>query len=253
MRTLFEQYRPTRFEDVVGQDEAVAQIRAVLRRGWGGRAWWITGASGTGKTTLARLIAAEGASEFGTEEIDAGTLTPAKVHELERDMHYRAMADKPGKAYLVNEAHGLRRDTIRLLLVLLERLPEHVAVIFTTTKDGQGLLFENSEDTAPLLSRCVEVELANGTATRRAMARRAREIAQHEGIDGLPEDVYFRAADDCRGNMRRLLQRVESGAIGADARKRQLLERELGMLGSTKGDRAEKRRAELREALGLAE
>ena len=50
---LYEKYRPQTFEEVLGQDKAVAKIRRIIDRGWGGQAFWISGASGTGKTTLA--------------------------------------------------------------------------------------------------------------------------------------------------------------------------------------------------------
>ncbi len=56
---LSEQYRPQTWSDVVGQDKAIARIAALRRRGLAGRAFWITGQSGTGKTTIARLIAGE--------------------------------------------------------------------------------------------------------------------------------------------------------------------------------------------------
>ena len=249
MAQLHEDYRPREWADVVGQDAAVAAVQAVLKRGWGGRAWWITGASGTGKTTLARLIAAAGADEFGTEEVDAGTLTPNRLADIERAMQYRALSGKPGKAFLVNEAHGLRRDTIRRLLVLLESLPEHVAFIFTTTVAGQAELWDDCQDTAPLLSRCIEVELSNGDRARQAMAKRAKEIAQREGIDGLPDAVYLSALDAVQGNMRRLLQRIECGGFAKDAERRRLLQVELDHLRSTKGERAEKRREELKALL----
>lgn len=249
MNALHEKYRPATFAEMVGQRQAVAQVQAVLCRGWGGRAWWITGASGTGKTTLARIIATEGADPFNVEEIDAGALTPAALHELEQGMRFRGFGSKPGKAFIVNEAHGLRKDTIRLLLVVLERLPAHVAVIFTTTKAGQESLFENdvTGDASPLLSRCTEITLDSGDETQRAFAARAREIAGKEGIDGLPEAVYRSAATKARGNMRALLQRIESGAFRADAC--QGLERELAMLKATKGENAERRRAELTATL----
>ena len=247
---LHEQYRPQCWADVFGQEQAVASVRRVLARGWGGRAWWITGPSGVGKTTLARLIAAEGADEFGTEEVDAQTLTPAKLADLERSMSYRSMSGKGGKAFIVNEAHGLRRDTIRLLLVALERLPEHVCFIFTTTKDGQASLFEDSEDTAPLLSRCIEVELDNGSAARKAMALRAKAIAQKEGIDGLPDSLYVDVMDSVGGNMRRLLQRIESGAFARDAKQRQAWREEYDRLKNYHDPVATARKKELLAKLG---
>lgn len=246
---LAEQYRPATFAEVVGQDRAIAEIQAVLKRGWGSRAWWITGASGVGKSTLARIIAMEGADPFNVEEIDAGALTPAALHDLEESMRFRGFGAKPGKAFIVNEAHGLRKDTIRLLLVFLERLPAHCCFIFTTTKAGQESLFEDdvSGDASPLLSRCTEVTLDAGDSTQRAFAARAREIAQREGIDGLPEIVYRNAVAKAKCNMRALLQRVESGAFRSDARE--VIERELSLVKSTKGEQADRRRAELTAAL----
>lgn len=246
---LFEQYRPKAWSEVVGQPEAVAQAQRVLGRGWGQRAWWITGASGTGKTTIARLIAAAGADDCGIEELDAKALTPAELVRLEESSQFRCMFGRPGKCYIVNEAHGLRKDTIRQLLVTLERLPKHVVWVFTTTVAGNAELWDDCHDASPLVSRCVELRLANGKPARAAMAKRAKEIAVLEGIDGLPESVYLQACDAVTGNMRRLLQRVESGGFVGDAKERHLAQVELDMLASTKGERAEARRAELRAML----
>lgn len=249
MPAIHEQYRPQSFTEVVGQDKAVRQLQAVLARGWGGRAFWITGASGTGKSTLARLIALHGADEFSVDELDAGALTPAALRDIELGMRTRGIGAKTGRAYIVNEAHGLRKDTIRLLLVTLERLPEHVVFVFTTTRQGQDRLFEVDEtgDAGPLLSRCTEIELANDDAAHAAFAKRAQDIARREGIDGVPLQVYTAAARKCRGNMRALLQRIECGAFRDDARE--ALERELAMIASTKGDAAERRRAQLKASL----
>jgi len=249
MNSLHEQYRPRSFADVVGQPRAVRQIQAVMARGWGGRAWWITGASGTGKTTLAKLIAQAGADEYATEELDAQILTPARVRELEYEMRTLALGAKPGRAYLVNEAHGLRRDTIRLLLVLLERLPRHVVIIFTTTKEGQASLFDDDAtgDASPLLSRCTEIVLAHDAKAQAAFAARAQEIATAEGIDGVPATVYQAAALKARGNMRALLQRIESGAFVDDARE--ALETELAALKVAVTPAAQARRKELQAAI----
>mgnify|MGYP002685060972 CR=1 FL=1 len=48
----YEKYRPKTLEEVVGQENAKKQIEIALRSGWGGKAYWISGASGTGKTCL---------------------------------------------------------------------------------------------------------------------------------------------------------------------------------------------------------
>jgi DNA polymerase-3 subunit gamma/tau len=210
---LYEKHRPKTLEEVVGQEDAKRQIECSLRSGWGGKAYWISGASGTGKTTMAKIIASYGADGMFVEEYDsADCVTSEALSQIEQSMCFYG-GRRGGRVYIINEAHGLRGAIVRRLLGILERVPDHVVFVFTTTQQGQKHLFDNQIDAGPLLSRCIRIELTNTAGLTRPFAERCRQIALAEGLDGQPVEAYIALARQSNNNFRTMLQAVESGKM----------------------------------------
>lgn len=210
---LYEKWRPQSWDDVVGQPKAMKKIQLLIERGLGGRSILLTGESGQGKTTIARLIAQEIATEFSTIEIDAQRVNVDMLREFDRLCRCRPLGGGY-HCFIINECHGLNTRIVSELQTILEasHVQRNATFVFTTTTRGQKHLFDTKFDAIPFLSRVVQIEL-DWQGSELDFALRAREVAQKEGLDGKPLEDYLELAVSNRCNLRAMFNSLESGGM----------------------------------------
>ncbi len=132
---LYTKYRPQKFKDVLGQEHVTSVLSEAIKLGNIAHAYLFAGSRGTGKTSVARILARElGTSNDDLYEIDAASNTGVdEMRELTESV-YTQPFDSKYKVYILDEVHMLSKHAFNALLKTLEEPPAHVIFILATTE-----------------------------------------------------------------------------------------------------------------------
>lgn len=133
--SLYQKYRPSSFKEVLGQDHIIKALQGALKEKHSGHAYLFVGSRGTGKTSIARILARElEASDADIHEIDAASNTGVdNIRQLREEAAVMPFESKR-KVYIIDEVHMLSKGAFNAFLKLLEEPPSHVAFILATTE-----------------------------------------------------------------------------------------------------------------------
>lgn len=242
MESLYRKYRPLTFDSVVGQQHIVSTLEHAITEGRLSHAYLFCGPRGTGKTTMARILAkallcrnaeaarAEGASgcmpdgtceecELIAEgnhpdvyELDAASRTGVDNvrEEIINSVNFAPVRGKY-KIYIIDEVHMLTTAAFNALLKTLEEPPAHVIFVLCTT-DPQKIL-------ETILSRCQRFDFHR--IGNEDIERRLAYVCEQEGFD-YDDEALAIVARHAKGGMRDALSTLEqlsvfgNGAVHAD-------------------------------------
>ena len=244
-RVLARKYRPSSFDDLIGQDAVVRTVSNAFETGRIPQAWILTGVRGVGKTTTARILARalnyelpDGSAKGPTIhmpapgvhcqaimesrhmdvlEMDAASHTGVDdVRQINDSVRY-APASARYKVYIIDEVHMLSTAAFNAFLKTLEEPPEHAKFVFATT--------EIRKVPVTVLSRCQRFDLRRVDAD--VLMAHLGNIAGKENVEVEPEalGIIARAAE---GSVRDSLSLFDqaiahaAGPVRADAVRQML-------------------------------
>ena len=220
---LYRKYRPQNFSDVSGQEQIVSLLTSTIKQKKISHAYLFCGSRGTGKTTVARIVARDlDCNDEDIIEIDAASNRGIdEIREL-REAVRTAPFSSPYKVYIIDEAHMLTKEAANALLKTLEEPPSHVVFILATT-DPQKL-------PRTIASRCQIITFKEPDIE--TLAKRLSFIAESEGFK-IEKDIAELIAQHGRGSYRDAIGILEQILTQSDKKvSKEFVESYLGSVDS---------------------